>query len=127
MIRVIIVDDHPLVRAGIAQLLESTEDISVVGQAADGEEGIAAVAELEPDLVLMDLSMPGTDGLTATQQIVSSRSPARIVVLTTSADPDHVRLSLEAGAAAVVDKDGNPATILAGIRSVVGADHAPCV
>ena len=81
MIRVIIVDDHPLVRAGIAQLLESTEDISVVGQAADGEEGIAAVAELEPDLVLMDLSMPGMDGRTATRRIREAHPNVRVVVL----------------------------------------------
>ena len=95
-----------------------------VGEASDGAEAVALVARTRPDIVLMDLSMPGTDGLTATQEIVGSQSSARVVVLTTSTDPDHVRLSLEAGAAAVLDKDGNPATILAGIRSLAGADHA---
>ena len=126
-IRVAVVDDHKILRDSIRVLLGAEADMEWVGEACDGAEAVGLVARTSPDIVLMDLSMPGTDGLTATQQIVSSRSPARIVVLTTSADPDHVRLSLEAGAAAVVDKDGNPATILAGIRSVVGADHAPCV
>lgn len=124
-IRVVVVDDHPMLRDSIRFLLAAQADMEWVGEACDGAEAVDLVARTRPDIVLMDLSMPGTDGLTATHQIVSSGSPARVVVLTTSSDPDDVRLSLEAGAVAVMDKDGNPATILAGIRSVVGADRLP--
>ena len=124
-IRVVVVDDHQMLRASIRVLLGAEPDMEWVGEATDGAEAVGLVARTRPDIVLMDLSMPGTDGLTATQQIVGSQSSARVVVLTTSPDPDHVRLSLEAGAVAVLDKDGNPATILAGIRSVAGVDYAP--
>ena len=124
-IRVVVVDDHPMLRASIRVILGAEADMEWVGEASDGAEAVALVARTRPDIVLMDLSMPGTDGLTATQEIVSTQSSVRVVVLTTSSDPDHVRLSLEAGAAAVLDKDGNPATILAGIRSVAGADYSP--
>ena len=123
-IRVVVVVDHQMLRASIRVILAAEADMEWVGEASDGAEAVALVARTRPDIVLMDLSMPGTDGLTATREIVSSQSSARVVVLTTSTDPDHVRLSLEAGAAAVLDKDGNPATILAGIRSVAAADHA---
>ena len=92
-----------------------------VGEANDGAEAVELVARTSPDIVLMDLSMPGTDGVTATQQVVSAFSSARVLVLTTSADPALVRRSLNAGAAAVVDKDGNPATVLGGIRDVARA------
>ncbi len=124
MIRVIIVDDHPLVRAGIAQLLESTEDISVVGQAADGEEGIAAVAELEPDLVLMDLSMPGMDGRTATRRIREAHPKVRVVVLSSYSERTDILEALDAGAAGYLLKDAPPEELLAGVRSAA-RDEAP--
>ena len=124
MIRVIIVDDHPLVRAGIAQLLESTDDISVVGQAADGEEGIAAVAELEPDLVLMDLSMPGMDGRTATRRIRESHPNVRVVVLSSYSERTDILEALDAGAAGYLLKDAPPEELLAGVRSAA-RDEAP--
>ena len=124
MIRVIIVDDHPLVRAGIAQLLESTEDISVVGQAADGEEGIAAVAELEPDLVLMDLSMPGMDGRTATRRIREAHPNVRVVVLSSYSERTDILEALDAGAAGYLLKDAPPEELLAGVRSAA-RDEAP--
>ncbi len=120
-IRVAVVDDHPLVRDSIRTLLGGEIDMEWVGEANDGAEAVDLVARTHPDIVLMDLSMPGTDGVTATAQIVSAFASARVLVLTTSADPGQFRLSLDAGAAAVVDKDGNPATVLAGIRDVARA------
>jgi DNA-binding NarL/FixJ family response regulator len=124
VIRVIIVDDHPLVRAGIAQLLESTDDIEVVGQASDGEEGIAAVAELEPDLVLMDLSMPGMDGRTATRRIREAHPKVRVVVLSSYAERADVLEALDAGAAGYLLKDAPPGDLLAGVRSAA-RDESP--
>ena len=124
MIRVIIVDDHPLVRAGIAQLLESTDDIEVVGQASDGEVGIAAVAELEPDLVLMDLSMPGMDGRTATRRIREAHPKVRVVVLSSYAERADVLEALDAGAAGYLLKDAPPGDLLAGVRSAA-RDESP--
>ena len=124
MIRVLIVDDHPLVRTGIAQLLESTDDITVVGQAADGEEGLAAVAELEPDLVLMDLSMPGMDGRTATRRIRQSHPRVRVVVLSSYAERADVLEALDAGAAGYLLKDAPPEELLAGVRSAA-RDESP--
>ena len=124
MIRVLIVDDHPLVRAGIAQLLESTDDISVVGQAADGAEGVAAVAELQPDLVLMDLSMPGMDGRAATRRIQAAHPGVRVVVLSSYAERADVLEALDAGAAGYLLKDAPPEELLAGVRSAA-RDEAP--
>jgi DNA-binding NarL/FixJ family response regulator len=123
-IRVAVVDDHPLVRDSIRALLGGELDMEWVGEADDGSEAVGLVARTRPDIVLMDLSMPGTDGVAATAQVVHAFSSARVVVLTTSADPGLFRLSLAAGAAAVVDKDGNPATVLAGIRRVARAARA---
>ena len=120
-IRVAVVDDHPLVRDSIRTLVGGEIDMEWVGEANDGAEAVALVARTRPDVVVMDLSMPGTDGVTATAQVVSAFESARVLVLTTSADPSLFRLSLDAGAAAVVDKDGNPATVLAGIRDVARA------
>jgi DNA-binding NarL/FixJ family response regulator len=119
VIRVIIVDDHPLVRAGIAQLLESTDDISVVGQAADGEEGIAAVAELEPDLVLMDLSMPGMDGRTATRRIRESHPNVRVVVLSSYSERTDILEALDAGAAGYLLKDASRTELAQAIRAAM--------
>jgi DNA-binding NarL/FixJ family response regulator len=122
--RVLIVDDHPLVRAGIAQLLESTDDIEVVGQASDGEEGLAAVAELQPDLVLMDLSMPGMDGRTATRRIREDHPNVRVVVLSSYSERTDVLEALDAGAAGYLLKDAPPEELLAGVRSAA-RDESP--
>ena len=122
-IRVAVVDDHPLVRQSIRDLLGGELDMEWVGEASDGAEATELVARTRPDIVLMDLSMPGIDGLTATQRITSSTSTARVLVLTTSVDPARFRRSLDAGASAVMDKDGNPATLLAGIRDVFHAER----
>lgn len=124
-VRVVVVDDHELLRATIRNLLLSVQDMEWVGEAADGADAVALVEATRPDVVLMDLSMPGTDGLSATRSIRSSCPFARVLVLTSSTDPDHEALSFAAGASAVITKDGNPETILSGIRSVVHREPSP--
>jgi DNA-binding NarL/FixJ family response regulator len=124
VVRVVIVDDHALVRAGIAQLLEQTDDIVVVGEASDGEEAVAAVEALKPDLVLMDLSMPRLDGSAATRRIHRTHPDVRIVVLSSYVDRADVLDALDAGAVGYLLKDARPDELLSGIRSAVG-DGAP--
>ncbi|WP_353951230.1 response regulator transcription factor [Knoellia sp. S7-12] len=125
-IRVVVVDDHELLRDTIRDLLLGMQDMEWVGEAADGDDAVALVEATRPDVVLMDLSMPGTDGLSATRLIVRSCPSARVLVLTSSTDPDHEALSLAAGASGVLSKDGNPATLLSGIRAVVrGGQSGP--
>lgn len=120
--RVVVVDDHPLLRASIRQVLGSAGDMEWVGEARDGAEALEVVARTRPDVVLMDLSMPGLDGLGATRLIVRSCPGTRVLVLTSSTDPGRVRHSLRAGASGLLPKDGDPSTILAGIRSLVDGE-----
>ena len=98
MIRVMLVDDHAVVRAGLAELLSSVDDVEVSGEASDGGEAVERARELSPDVILMDLSMPGVDGIEATRQILSEDGGARIVVLTTFSDRDRILDVLDAGA-----------------------------
>ena len=118
-VRVAVVDDHPLLRDSIRSLLRAERDMEWVGEAKDGREGVELVTRTRPDVVLMDLSMPGIDGLAATRSIVGSCPATQVLVLTSSIDPARVRHSLGAGAAGVLTKDGDPSTILSGIRSLV--------
>ncbi|MDQ1714351.1 MAG: two-component system, NarL family, response regulator LiaR, partial [Frankiaceae bacterium] len=97
MIRVLIVDDHAVVRRGLSELLTAAGDIDVVGALDDGAGAAAAVIELEPDIVLMDLSMPGMDGIAATREIVAARPEAKVVVLTSFSDSARILGALEAG------------------------------
>ncbi|GAA4405514.1 hypothetical protein GCM10023168_19280 [Fodinibacter luteus] len=122
-IRVAVVDDHEILRNTLRLVLVGAPDMEWVGEAQDGAEALDLVVRTLPDVVLMDLIMPGTDGLQATQTIVGACSSTRVLVLTSSTDPAHVRLSLGAGASGVLTKDGNPATILTGIRSVVRGEQ----
>ncbi|NMM84248.1 DNA-binding response regulator [Rhodococcus sp. SRB_17] len=116
MIGVLIVDDQRLVRAGLRMLCESADGIEVVGEASNGVEAIALAAEFDPDVILMDLRMPGLDGIGATQQIVKSGRGARILVLTTFDDDDHLYPALAAGASGFLVKDTEPSELLEGIR-----------
>ena len=116
MIGVLIVDDQRLVRAGLRMLCESADGIEVVGEASNGVEAIALAAEFDPDVILMDLRMPGLDGIGATQQIVKSGRGARILVLTTFDDDDHLYPALAAGASGFLVKDTEPSELLDGIR-----------
>ncbi|WP_328333258.1 response regulator transcription factor [Kribbella sp. NBC_00382] len=119
MIRVLIVDDHAIVRTGLAQLLDTTDDLELAGATGDGDEAVALAAELKPDVVLMDLSMPGTDGVTATARIVAQDPSAHVLVLTSFSDQARILDALQAGAEGYLLKHSEPEVILAGIREVV--------
>jgi DNA-binding NarL/FixJ family response regulator len=117
MIRVLVAEDHPLVRQGLEQLLGGVEDIAVVATARDGEEAIALNAMHQPDVVLMDLEMPRVDGIEATGAIVSGGGSARVVVLTSFSDRERIIDALDAGAIGYLLKDAEPAELLRGIRA----------
>jgi DNA-binding NarL/FixJ family response regulator len=122
-IRVLLVDDDALVRGGLRLMLRSAPDIDVVGEAADGESAITAAAELGPDVVLMDIRMPGTDGVTATAaitagSITTGAAPPRVVALTTFDADELVRQAITAGAVGYLVKDTPPAEIISAVRAV---------
>jgi DNA-binding NarL/FixJ family response regulator len=116
--RVLVVEDHPLFRRGVVALLEATEDLTVAGTAASGEEAVAAAAGLRPDVVLMDLQLPGISGIEATRAIVSGRPGVRVLVLTLFEDDDSVFLALRAGARGYVLKDADEEELTGAIRAV---------
>ena len=124
MIRVLVADDHPIVRGGIVSLLGAADDIEVVGEATDGLEAVRLAASLEPDLVLMDLRMPGIDGDEATSRILAAQPTVRVVVLTTYESDVSILTAIEAGASGYLLKAAPPEEILAGIRSVARGDVA---
>ena len=115
-LRVLLADDHAVVRAGLAQLLGTTDDLVVVGEACDGEQAVALALELRPDVVLMDLSMPGMDGTAATRQITASCAGTRVVALTSFSDRDRVLATLDAGAVGYLLKDAAPEEIIRAVR-----------
>jgi DNA-binding NarL/FixJ family response regulator len=118
-IGVLIVDDQALVRAGFRMILEIEPDIHVVGEAADGDQAVAKAAALRPDVVLMDVRMPGTDGITATRRLTADPScEARVVMLTTFDMDEYVYGALQAGASGFLLKDVQPELLVAGIRAV---------
>ncbi|MCE4266918.1 response regulator transcription factor [Rhodococcus sp. MS16] len=122
MIAVLVVDDQRLVRAGLRMLCTAAEDMTVSGEASNGVEAVALAAELDPDVILMDLRMPGLDGIGATRQIVKSGRRARILVLTTFDDDDHLYPALAAGASGFLVKDTEPAELLGAIRRTAEGD-----
>ena len=118
MIRVLLADDQSLVRMGFRMILEAETDITVVGEAGDGAAAVSMTAALRPDVVLMDVRMPGMDGIDATAAITAAGGPARVLILTTY-DLDHyVYAGLRAGASGFLLKDAPPADLLAAIRTV---------
>jgi len=117
MIRVLIADDHSLVRAGLAQLLSDVDDFQVVGTAADGRDAVALAAETGPDVVLMDLSMPSLDGVAATRQIVARDPTSRVVVLTSFSEVGRIFEALDAGAIGYLLKDSQTDELVSGIRA----------
>ncbi|MFD8468851.1 response regulator [Streptomyces cyaneofuscatus] len=131
MIRVVLADDQTLVRAGFRSILSGEDDIGVVGEAADGEQAVALAHEQRPDVVLMDIRMPGTDGLEATRRITTDPRLAavRVVILTTFDMDDHVYGALRAGASGFLVKDTEPMELLHGVRVVARGDAliAPAV
>lgn len=118
IVRVVLVDDHAVIRAGLAQLLAAASDIEVVGEAADGARAVEVATSLVPDVVLMDLQMPGTDGVAATRLIKQSGLPIDILVLTSYSDNDRILAALDAGAVGYLLKDADPDDVISGIRSV---------
>jgi DNA-binding NarL/FixJ family response regulator len=124
VIRVLLVDDHAIVRDGLAALLDVTTDMEVIGSVGDGEAAVTNVAQDRPDVVLMDLSMPGIDGVDATRRIVGDWPDVKVVVLTTFADQRRILEALDAGAAGYLLKDATPDEILSAVRAVV-AGGAP--
>jgi DNA-binding NarL/FixJ family response regulator len=115
--RVMIVDDHALVRAGLAELLEGDEGIEVVGTAASGEEALDSLAGLQPDVVLMDLSMPGMGGAAATRKLLATGTDARVVVLTSLSARERILDALDAGAIGYLLKDAEPDELIRGVQA----------
>jgi DNA-binding NarL/FixJ family response regulator len=116
-IRVLLADDHDVVRRGLTALLAGAAGFSVVGAAADGAEAVVLAAEHDPDVVLMDLSMPGMDGIEATRRLVAERPGARVVILTSFSDRERILDALDAGAVGYLLKDAEPDELLRGIEA----------
>ena len=124
MIRVLVADDHPIVRSGIVALLETAEDVDVVGEAATGEQAVELALELGPDVVLMDLRMPGIDGDEATARILAGRPEVRVLILTTYESDDSILTAIAAGASGYLLKAAPQEEILAGVRAVARGEFA---
>ncbi|OLZ60727.1 DNA-binding response regulator [Streptomyces sp. IMTB 2501] len=122
MTTVLVVDDQPLQRYGFRMLLDSVPETEVVGEAAHGAEAVRKAAELRPDVVLMDVRMPGMDGIEATRRIVAAGDRSRVLVLTTFDLDEYVHAALRAGASGFLLKDARPEELLAGIRAVAVGD-----
>ena len=129
MIRVVLADDQPLVRTGLRMILSAVDDIEVVGEAVDGAEAISVCAELSPDVVLMDVRMPGIDGIDATRAVTATDSPPKVLVLTTFDLDDIVYEALRAGASGFLLKDAPEERLITAIRVVAdgGSLFAPSV
>jgi DNA-binding NarL/FixJ family response regulator len=121
-VRVALADDQPLVRSGLRVLIADAPDIDVVGEAGTGAQAVQLVRDVRPDVVLMDIRMPGMDGIKATQIITAGPAPARVLVLTTFDDDDSVYAALRAGASGFLVKDMALEDILAAIRVVAAGD-----
>jgi DNA-binding NarL/FixJ family response regulator len=124
VIRVLVVDDHAMVRAGLVAVLAADGDIEVVADAADGRAAVAAAVDAEPDVVLMDLSMPVVDGVEATRAVLAEVPSTRVVVLTSFAEHDRVRQALEAGAVGYQLKDAEPEALRDAVRAAASG-HVP--
>lgn len=122
MITILIVDDDAMVRTGLRMIIGGDHELDVVAEAEDGSEVAALVAEHHPDLVLMDIRMPGQDGLTTTEQLMALSSPPHVLVLTTFDADDHVLRALRAGAAGFLLKDTAPVTMIEAIKRVVAGE-----
>ncbi len=124
MIRVVVADDHPIVRAGIIALLQDADDVLVVGQASDGEGAVSIALAERPDVVLMDLRMPGIDGDEATARILASAPDVRVLILTTYESDDQILAAIEAGASGYLLKAAPESEILAGLRATARGETA---
>ncbi|MCX4648603.1 response regulator [Streptomyces sp. NPDC058293] len=122
MTTVLVVDDQPLQRYGLRMLLDSLPETEVIGEAAHGADAVRKAAELRPDVVLMDVRMPGMDGIEATRRIVATGDRSRVLVMTTFDLDEYVYAALRAGASGFLLKDARPEELLAGIRAVAVGD-----
>lgn len=122
-IRVLLADDHKLVRAGIRALLQTVADVEIVAEAADGREALSLIAAHHPDLALMDITMPGLNGLDATARIGRTFPRTRVVILSMSADEDSVLKALRAGAVGYVVKTADPAELGLAVRAVARGER----
>lgn len=123
-IRIAIADDQSLVRAGLRMVLDAEPDLTVVGEASDGNEAVALVDALEIDVMLMDVRMPGVDGITATEAIAAGRRPTRVIVLTTFDLDEYAFAAIRAGASGFLLKDSRPAELVGAIRTVHAGEAA---
>ncbi|HEX4755864.1 MAG TPA: response regulator transcription factor [Candidatus Dormibacteraeota bacterium] len=117
VIRVLIVDDHPLMRKGLTDILAGVEGIEVVGAAEDGAAALALAHAVKPDIILMDISMPGMDGIEATRRLGEMDSNARVVMLTSYSEREKITQALEAGAVSYLTKDSPPDGVIRAIRA----------
>jgi DNA-binding NarL/FixJ family response regulator len=124
MIRVVVADDHPIVRSGIVALLQTAGDVEVVGEASTGEEAVELALELNPDVVLTDLRMPGIGGDEATARILAQRPKVRVLILTTYESDDSILTAIAAGASGYLLKAAPQDEILAGVRAVARGEVA---
>ena len=122
MIRVLIADDQALVRGGFRVILESEPDLEVVGEAANGDEAAEAAAALEPDVVLMDIRMPGMDGIEATRRVLAAERPPRVLVLTTFDHDEYLYEAVRAGASGFLLKNVSPAHLVHAVRTVAAGE-----
>jgi DNA-binding NarL/FixJ family response regulator len=120
--RILLVDDQELLRMGFRMVLEAQADFEVVGEASDGAEGVALAGELRPDVILMDVRMPGMDGVQATRALVGAGCEARIIILTTFDLDEYAHAALRAGASGFLLKDAQPTDLLSAIRAVASGD-----
>jgi DNA-binding NarL/FixJ family response regulator len=119
---ILLADDQELLRVGFRMVLDAQPDLEVVGEAGDGAQALAFVLEHSPDVVLMDVRMPGTDGVQATSRIVASGSPSRVIILTTFDLDEYAYAALRAGASGFLLKDAPPADLISAIRAVASGD-----
>ncbi|WP_127501832.1 response regulator [Actinoplanes solisilvae] len=122
MIRVLLVDDQALIRAGLKMLCDAEPDLEVVGEAGNGRDAISLAARLAPDVIVMDLRMPGVDGISATSRVLAERPATRVLVLTTFGDDEHLYPALTAGACGFLLKDAPPGELLDGIRRAAAGE-----
>jgi DNA-binding NarL/FixJ family response regulator len=125
VIRVLIADDHPLMRKGLADILQGVDDIDVVGAAEDGAAAVALAYAVKPDIILMDISMPGMDGIEATEKLVEMDSGARVVMLTSYSEREKITQALAAGAVSYLTKDAPPEAVIRAIRSAATVSDHP--
>lgn len=122
MIRLLIADDHAVVRTGLTQLLSAVEDVELVGSASNGEEAVSLCAEFEPDVVLMDLEMPALDGIEATRRIKEAQPEVAVVILTSFSDRERILRALDAGAVGYLLKDAEPDELTRAVHAAAQGD-----